>query len=206
MSIETLFAFALVHLLAAASPGPNFFLVSGLAGRSSRQAGLLAAAGITLSVLVWSSCAALGLNLFLDRNPTIYAVIQYIGAAYLIWLGVSMVSNALTKPGTAIDPLKKQRIRGRVALRRGFFVNLANPKTVAYYTSIFAVFIPHGSAGIDLGLIVLVAAIVSGSWWCTVAIIFSIKTVRLGFLRISRLIDLIAGGAFVLFGIRLATR
>jgi threonine efflux protein len=206
MPLESLLAFALVHLMAAASPGPNFFLISGLSGRTSRRAGLLAAVGITLSVIIWSSSAALGLNVFLDRNPVLYAAIQYIGAAYLVWLGLVMLRGAL-RPAT--QPAQGDGVQSKTAFsafRRGFLVNLSNPKTVAYYTSVFAVFVPHGSDGSALAEIVITAAVVSFCWWCAVAFLFSMPVVRNGFLKISRWIDLIAGGAFVLFGFRLATR
>lgn len=204
--METLIAFAFVHLVAAASPGPNFFLVSGLSGRASRRNGVLAAIGITLSVIAWSSAAALGINIFLDKNPMIYKIIQYLGAAYLVWLGASMLRGASKKPNDTDLPNNGLIVNGTGAFIKGFLVNLGNPKTVAYYTSIFAVFVPHGSGASDLLQIVAVAAIVSCAWWCAVAMIFSLNSVRRGFVRISRWIDMIAGGAFILFGIKLATR
>lgn len=206
MPIETLLMFAVAHLLAAASPGPNFFLVSGVAARHSRRAGFMAAVGITASVALWSSAAALGLNVFLDRYPPVYSIIRFAGAAYLLWLGLSMIRAALIKSAGPNPSVRGGPIGDMAAVKRGFLVNIGNPKTIAYYTSIFAVLIPPETASTALFQIMLTALFVSFGWWFTVAAVFSIVGVRQAFTRIGRAIDLIAGGAFVLFGLRLATR
>ena len=64
LSPELLFGFALAQLLAAATPGPNFFLVTNIATSASCKHALLTACGIVASVLVWSVAVAAGLNIF----------------------------------------------------------------------------------------------------------------------------------------------
>jgi len=206
LSIETLAAFAVAHLLAAASPGPNFFLVTGFAMSSSRRHALLSAIGILASVAVWSSAAAAGLGLVLDRFPLVYEALRLLGAGYLIWLGVRMLRGALRTAAdrTASPPVPQASYRG--AILRGFFVNITNPKTVAYYTSLFAVLIPPEASSAALVEIVAVALAVSGAWWVSVALAFSTDRAKRLFDVLRRPIELIAGGAFVLFGLRIATR
>jgi len=204
MQYDTLTIFAITHLLAAASPGPNFFLVSNLAGRESRLQGLSAALGITLSVLAWSSVAALGFNVFLHQNPAIHNLLRYAGAAYLAWLGLRMIVRAISGASRHQSRCAEQSST-HFAVLQGFLVNVGNPKTLAYYTSVFAVLVPPGSNGAALSEVVLVAVAVSFTWWCLVALVFSNSQIKRVFERIRTLIEIITGSAFIIFGLRLAT-
>jgi len=204
MQFDTITIFAITHLLAAASPGPNFFLVSNLAGRESRLKGLSAALGITLSVLVWSSVAALGFNVFLQQNPAIYNLLRYAGAAYLVWLGLKMIVGAISGASRHQSRCAEQS-SAYFAVLQGFLVNVGNPKTLAYYTSVFAVLVPPGSNSAALSEVILVAVAVSFTWWCVVALAFSNLRIKKGFARIRTFIEIITGGAFVILGLRLAT-
>jgi len=204
MQIDTLTIFAITHLLAAARPGPNFFLVSNIAGRESRLQGLSAALGITLSVLVWSTVAALGFNVLLHQNPAVYNLLRYAGAAYLAWLDLRMIVAAISG-ASGCQSKCAERSSTCFAVLQGFFVNAGNPKTLAYYTSIFAVFVPPGSNGAALSEVILVAVAVSFTWWCLVALVFSNNQIKKVFARIRTFIEIITGGAFIILGLRSAT-
>lgn len=207
LSFEILFGFALAHLMAAATPGPNFFLVSSLAMSVSRGRGVSAALGITFSVLIWSCAAALGLNLFLQSFPLVYDTIRYAGAAYLVWLGVKLMRNAFSSDAAQTESAKEAiRVSILSAFGRGFLVNITNPKTIAYYTSIFAVLVPQDSSKAVFAEIVLTAVLVSSLWWAVVAAVFSTPIVARGFANVRRHIEFVAGSVFVLFGARVALR
>ena len=88
---------------------------------------------------------------------------------------------------------------------KGYLVNITNPKTIAYYTSLFAVLIAPDSPQWVFATAVLVAFCVSAFWWVFVVFVFSSDQVQKSFLQMRRYIDLTMGGALVLLGIRLAT-
>jgi threonine efflux protein len=132
MYIETLAIFALVHLLAAASPGPNLIIVSSYPSTVSRKAGLLAAIGILLGVFTWSPATALGLGTVLAKYPLLYSVIRRAGAIYLIWLGFRIIRDAIGNRYKDIDAKDVEVQSARSIVFSGYLVNMTNPKTVAY--------------------------------------------------------------------------
>ena len=200
-----LLVFAVVHLLAAASPGPNRVVVGSYAAAQSRRAGLLAALGIVLATLTWVTMTALGMAAILHQSPALYEVLRYVGAAYLIWLGLRMVGAGLKR----VDPCEEGMLPGRgstaAIVSAGYLVNMTNPKTIAYYTSLFAVLIPADAPTWLFVAAAAVAVAVSASWWSLVAVVFSTGRVRRGFARARRYLDLIMGGALILLGLRLAS-
>lgn len=200
-----LLTFAAVHFLAAASPGPNLIIVSSHASSGSRKAGLLAGAGVVLGTLTWAFMTALGLGAVLAKFPALYGAIQYAGAAYLVWLGFRMIFDAVGNRYRGIETPASGARPGRSIVLAGYLVNMTNPKTIAYWTSLFAVLIPPDSPVWLFVAAALVAAAVSASWWALVALAFSTGAVRRYFVLTRRYIDLVMGGALVFLGIRLAT-
>lgn len=200
-----LLTFAAVHLMAAASPGPNLIIVSSQASAGSRKSGLLAGLGVVLGTLTWASMAALGLGAVLAKYPSLYEVVQYAGAAYLIWLGGRMIFDGIRNRYCGVDTPMPGARSGRSIVLAGYLVNMTNPKTIAYWTSLFAVLIPPDSPVWLFVAAAMVAAAVSASWWTLVALAFSTGAVRRYFTRARRYIDLIMGGALVFLGLRLAT-
>ena len=205
MYIETLAVFALVHFLAAASPGPNLVVVSSYASTVSRKAGLQAALGILFGVLTWASATALGLGTFFANYPLFYSAIRRAGAIYLIWLGCRMVKDAISNQYGEIDTRRVEPGSARSIVLSGYFVNMTNPKTVAYYTSLFSVLIPPSSPTWVFVAAACVAILVSASWWTSVALFFSIEGIRQFFSATRCYLDFITGTALVFFGVRLAT-
>lgn len=197
-------AVAATQFLAAASPGPNFVIVTSHATGGSRQAGLQVVAGVLAATVAWACAAALGLGAVVARLPWLYAALQLAGAAYLIYLGIRMIRGALRGGGRAVAE-QTGLVRGWPAVRAGFVTNITNPKSVAYYASLFAVMVPSSSPAWLLFAAVLVAVLVSTLWWVTVALLFSLSPVRRVYERVRRWIDLVAGGVLVALGCRLAT-
>ena len=125
--------FVIAGLILNITPGADFLYImsSGLSGGS--RIGVAAALGVNLGVVVHILAAAAGLSALLFAHPAAYDLIRICGAAYLAWMAVqvwrrsSPVARARSCPGV------------RQAARRGFFINVSNPKTALF---IFA-FIPQ---------------------------------------------------------------
>jgi threonine/homoserine/homoserine lactone efflux protein len=200
-----LLTFAAVHFLAAASPGPNLIIVSSQASGISRKAGLLAGLGVVLGTLTWASITALGLGAVLVKFPTLYAAVQYAGAAYLVWLGLRMIFDGIRNRYRGIEAAVPRARSARSIVLAGYLVNMTNPKTIVYWTSLFAVIVPPDSPVWLFVAAALTAAAVSASWWALVALVFSTGTVRRRFVQARRYLDLVMGGALVFLGIRLAS-
>ncbi len=202
--LSALATFAVIHLLAAASPGPNLFLVSSTSTAVSRRSGGLVVAGILLAVLTWSSMTALGLSAVISKSPMLYTSIQYLGAIYLTWLGMKLIWTSLKKQAGPGHSVTVQVESDWVFVLRGYFVNMTNPKTIAYYTSLFAVLIPPESPNWLYFAAVCVAVSVSSFWWLSVVFLFSSSWASHALQKSQRKLDFLMGSALVVLGAKLA--
>jgi threonine efflux protein len=195
---------AIVQIIALMTPGPDFFFVSQTAVSRSRHEAMAGVAGITLGVAVWSALALLGLQLLLHKLMWLEHLIAVAGGLYLCWMGVKMLRGALAKPMQASTEAPVQVFVGAWrSLRNGLFTNLANPKVVIYFGSIFSAFVGEGvSSAARWGLWAMVVA-ETFLWFSVVAGCFALPVMRRGYLRISRWIDGCAGAVFMLFGLHL---
>ncbi|WP_349371148.1 LysE family translocator [Salinarimonas sp.] len=201
---QTLAGIAAVQFFAAASPGPNFIIVSNYSISRSRRYGLLAVCGILAASATWALMAALGLGVLLATHPHVYAAMQYASAAYLIWLGGKILLGAVRKNCGKPAATDLDRLTAWEAVRAGFLTNMTNPKSVAYYSSLFVVMIPP-DAPLDLfAASVGVALLVSALWWVSVAAFFGVRVVRGAYERSRRAIDVLMGGLLVALGVRIA--
>jgi threonine efflux protein len=203
-SFGILLGIAAIQLLAAASPGPTFVIVSSHSLGESRRRGLLVVGGVLLADLAWAVLAASGLGVLILRYPAFYAALQIAGAAYLIWLGIKMLAGAARgRIASAIGGSALSASAGR-AVRAGFLTNMTNPKSIAYYTSLFAVMIPRDPAISLLAGAVGTAVLVSAAWWIAVALLFAVPPMHRAYERARRGIEAIMGGVLVGLGLRLA--
>jgi threonine efflux protein len=194
---------ALVHLVALLSPGPDFFFVSQTAVSRSRQQALFGVLGITLGITLWSALALLGMQLVLHRLVWLQQVVAIAGGLYLTWMGLRMLRGAFVhapaSPGEATSTPG-----GELAtLRAGLLTNLANPKVVVYFGSVFSAFLgDRVDATTRWGLWALIVA-ETFIWFSLVAAFFALPAMRRGYLRLARWIDGFAGAVFVAFGLHL---
>ena len=186
------------HLLASMSPGANTLLAVRAATRS-RQLGLAAAAGFWPAGVLWSCAGLGGIGALLHAMPWVGTTLRVACGAYLVWLGVGMLraaANASTAgPSSDMTP--------RDALRIGFFTNLTNPKSLAYFTSIFGAVGAH-----ELPLAVQVPLVfalpsIGFLWYATLVSAVSHPVLLRGYRHAAAWIERGAGAVMMLFGIRL---
>jgi threonine/homoserine/homoserine lactone efflux protein len=108
------------------------------------------------------ACIALGLNWILKTSSEVFEVMRWIGAAYLVWLGIQSWRHAGINGG-AVSP------RGHVYLWRGFAVAMTNPKTIAFFTAFLPQFVdPNLPVGYQLAVMctisVAMAAVTDAGW------------------------------------------
>jgi threonine efflux protein len=199
------YAFALVgigavQLLAAMSPGPAFLVVTRISVGESRRAALAAALGVTTATLIWAVAATLGMHVLLAEAAWLYDVLKLIGGGYLVWLAVQAWRHA-DKPLAAANGLAG--MSAWQAWRLGFSTNLANPKVIVFFGSIFVtLFTPETPSWVRGAALVIVAANEIG-WYAVVALLFSSRAAQAGYRRAKRWIDRVTGAVLMVFGLRL---
>lgn len=196
-----LLSIALIHFFALISPGPDFFFVTQSAIRQSRSHALCAALGISLSILVWAICAISGLHYLFQKMAWLQQFLMILGGLYLIYLGYQMCQSVKQKKVTsqAERPTYTEKSRTTLLLQ-GFFTNMANPKALVYFSSVFALAINADAPLHSQGSLLLLIWIESLAWFAMVAYIFSWKKINAYYQKMSKWIDGITGGIFVGFG------
>lgn len=194
-------AILFVDLLALVSPGPNFILVSSTAVSASRRAAIWTGTGIATGSLIWAGGAALGIVAIFEALPWLGYALKVAGVCYLLYLGVRLLLSKGFQPGQTDRQQAASAGRGFL---RGLLINLTNPKSAAYYASVFAAFLTPAMPAWVLTVLVLAIWLMSLSWHWTLAVGFSMDRVRRPYIRASRLIDRLCGGFLILLGLRLA--
>ena len=146
-ALPALSAFLVAAGLLTVTPGLDTMLVLRTAATEGRRAAAMAALGIQFGCLVWGATVALGLGALLLASRTAYAALIWAGAAYLVWIGLSL----LLRPNPALVALSRPPAAATGAaalgwLRRGALTNLLNPKIGVFYVSFLPQFVPAGWA------------------------------------------------------------
>lgn len=194
---------ALVHIVALMSPGPDFFFVSQTAVSRSRKEAMMGVMGITAGVMVWAGVALLGLHLILEKMAWLHNIIMVGGGLYLCWMGYQMLRGALKKEVKSEEAPTVELASGGKSFVKGLLTNLANPKAIIYFGSVFSLFVGDNVGSAERwGLFVLIA-IETFAWFSLVASLFALPKMRRGYQRLAKWIDGMAGALFTGFGIHL---
>ncbi|HEY5722611.1 MAG TPA: LysE family translocator [Allosphingosinicella sp.] len=200
---QSLIAFTVAAALLTVTPGLDTALVLRTAAAEGPRRAFFAGLGICLGCLVWGLVVALGLGLLLETSLLAYTILRWIGAAYLLWLGLQLIlSNRADFGG---DGEAASSAPSHVWFRRGLLTNMLNPKVGIFYVSFLPQFVPAG-ANVPITTILL-AAIHAGLgllWF--VLLIVATRPIAKALRRPSviRTLDRATGGIFILFGAKLA--
>ncbi len=194
---------ALVHIIALMSPGPDFFFVSQTAVSRSRKEALMGVLGITCGVMVWAGVALLGLHLIIEKMAWLHTIIMVGGGLYLCWMGYQMLRGALKKSDAPAPEPQVELARSGRSFLKGLLANLANPKAIIYFGSVFSLFVGDNVGTGERWGIFLLIVLETLAWFTVVASLFALPAMRRGYQRMAKWIDGIAGTLFAGFGIHL---
>jgi len=201
---------AVLHLLAVSSPGPDFAVTVRQCLRFGRKAGIGVALGIGVGMSVHVIYTLMGASALLYATPWLLTLVEILAGAYLLYLGVSFVRQALRSPVTGADvvaDVATHSTASRQSFRQsfviGFIANTLNVKAALFLLAVFTTLI---SASTPMGV-----KIFYGVWICTmnvvwftlVSILFTRTRVRLAFLRLGRWVDMVVGGLLGVVSLRL---
>ncbi|HYP71368.1 MAG TPA: LysE family translocator, partial [Variovorax sp.] len=138
-----LLAFIAAGLLLNLTPGPDVFYIVNHSLRSGVRAGLVAALGITAGCCVHIAAAAIGVSALVAASATAFAVLKWVGAAYLVYVGATMLlarGKPASVPGAVAAPVS---VSLWSVFSRGFLTNTLNPKVALFFLAFVPQFIPH---------------------------------------------------------------
>ncbi|HJR22713.1 MAG TPA: LysE family transporter [Dongiaceae bacterium] len=199
--VSVLAAFAAVHLLVAASPGPAFLAVSRTAIGTSRSAGLIAAAAMATGALVWAVATFFGLHVLFAQAPWLYDALRLGGAAYLVYLGIGMLREAW-RGGAPVESVVPAA--GRATFLRCLAVQLSNPKAAVFFGSIFVTLLPADAPLWVKGAALAILVMNEFGWYALVALVLSAPRARQIYSKAKRALDALFGGFLTVLGVKLA--
>ncbi|MEV5989079.1 LysE family translocator [Streptomyces sp. NPDC052051] len=209
MAISTsLWSFALVVGLLTLTPGLDTALILRTSAVGQRRRAWGVVLGIQSGTLLWGALTSLGVTALFTASHLAYVTLRWIGAAYLVWMGVRMLRDTfrgLPTTGVSESDLLTAKDSVTGGWRQGTLTNLLNPKMGAFYVAVLPQFVPAGANHFTMGLLLTTVHIVIGLMWSAVLIGFA--RVLHGWLRkpqARRLLDRITGTVITAFGIRLA--
>jgi threonine/homoserine/homoserine lactone efflux protein len=139
LGTHDLWLFVLSGLLLNITPGPDTLYIVGRSSTLGLRAGAVAALGIGSGVLVHICAAALGLSALLAASATAFAVVKIVGAAYLVYVGISLLRTKRSGPSAAAVALRPARLRS--IFLQGFLTNVLNPKVALFFLAFLPQFV-----------------------------------------------------------------
>ena len=145
-------------------PGPDTLYILGRSAAQGRAAGVVSALGIGSGAVIHSLLGALGLTAVVAASAMAFSVIKWAGAAYLVYLGVSMLLAKNEGPAKASPPQSLRRI-----YVQGVLTNVLNPKVALFFLALIPQFIAPGAAHPGLAFLVLgLTFVTTGTVWCLI--------------------------------------
>lgn len=129
-------------LLVNLTPGPDMLFVIGNSAANGRRAGVMAALGIGAGCVLHTLLAAVGLSALLAASALAFEVVKWIGAAYLVWVGIGMMRSRARGPVATAQAVTPGRV-----FWQGALTNALNPKVALFFLAFLPQFISPGESG-----------------------------------------------------------
>lgn len=202
MTLTTLLYFLGASMALTIAPGPDNIFVMTQGITRGRQPAIITALGMCSGVSVHTTAAALGISALLYSSVTAFNLVKYAGAAYLLYLAYRTISerSSLTLSEAATLPVA-------ALFRRGFIMNVLNPKVALFFLAFLPQFITPGSDHVPMQMMIL-----GGLFMAQAVVIFtligwfsgSIGKIILSKPRLARQFDWLTAGVFASLGLKLA--
>lgn len=186
------------------APGADFAIVLRQCVVHGRRAAIATSVGIGCALLFHIGYTILGLGLIVSQSLLALAVLKWVGAAYLVYLGVKSWRAAPHVPA----PMSEGRATGGMSLSRsfglGFATNALNPKPVLFFLSLFSALVSHETPAAVEAVYGLLMATALIAWFVAVSVFFTVSSVRERFAAWGHWFNRVSGAAFIALGVRLA--
>jgi threonine/homoserine/homoserine lactone efflux protein len=194
---------AVAHMLAVASPGPDFAMVVRQSISHGRKAAIWTSIGIGSAILVHVTYALLGIGILLRTYPVAFTAVKFLGAGYLAWIGAKALMSR-PRHGLAEAPFGSKAALTRPAAPTargawitGFLTNVFNPKATLFFVAIFASLIDPLTPKVIQGAYGLWMSVTTMAWFVMVSLFFTREDIRNAFLKGGHWIDRVMGAVLI---------
>jgi RhtB (resistance to homoserine/threonine) family protein len=203
-------AFTGIAALLTITPGADTMLViRNVLGRGGR-AGVLTTLGICSGLFIHASLSALGLSVILVKSAAAFQIVKYIGAGYLIFLGIQSIWRIFGKEEKGLTPIEhyKEGSASNLAkksMMEGFLNNILNPKVAVFYLAFLPQFISAGDPVFQKSMLLASIHAIEGIIWLSFVSIF-LGRIKTFFIRpkTRKVLEGVSGVVLIGFGLRLS--
>lgn len=202
--MQEFLSISLLIMLAAISPGPDFAVVIKNSLLYSRKVGVYTALGVSASLLVHVAYCILGLALVISKSLLAFSVIKYLGAVYLVYIGIKGL--LAKREDMRLDMgHAKSMITNLQAFYQGLLCNLLNSKAIMFLLAFFTLIVrPGHSLFFEMGYGFEIA-LIHMAWFSSLTYMMTHRIVKANLSRIQFYIVKAMGAVLVTFGIRIVT-
>lgn len=191
-----------VHLLAVASPGPDFAVVVKQSITHGRKTALWTSLGVGTGIFLHVLYSLLGIGVIISQSLLVFTVMKFVGAAYLLFIGWKALR---TRPagGGIYSSSGVPRPSALRAYWTGFLTNGLNPKATLFFLSLFTVVIDADTPVAVQAAYGVYMAFATALWFCIIAFLFGSSRVRGLFTRVGHWFERMMGAALLALGLKL---
>ena len=203
--IHDLPLFILAGLLLNITPGPDMLYIAGRTASQGFRSGLAAVMGINAGCLVHTLAGAIGFSAILMASAEAFFVVKLVGAAYLVYVGISLLLEKQKAATEISSTLPSKTIRQ--AFWQGFLTNVLNPKVALFFLAFLPQFILSDSSAKPAAFIVLGVIFIINSLFVTIgfaAIVARARTRIQSSSRVALWLNRSCGALFIAIGVKLA--
>ncbi len=197
--------FLIAGILLNLTPGADTMYILSRSIAEGKKVGILSALGISTGSLIHCICAALGLSIILAKSALAFEIVKYLGAAYLIFLGIKSIVSS-KKSGIQLTT-ENGRSNYKKVYVSGILTNVLNPKVALFFLAFLPQFIVPNYANSSTPFLILgLTFLATGTVWCMLLAVFASKfAARLQEnVTIKQWLDRMAGSVFIILGIKIA--
>lgn len=203
----TCLSLVLLGIVIVISPGADFVLVMKNSLSHGRRAGVYTAIGIGLAISIHITYSLMGIRYLISHNAWLYPIIQYTGAAYLIYLGIKEMFFSKKRPSEVQGTIRPVSMSSFYHVLQGFLCNALNPKTMLFFLSIFSqVVAPEGDPNLAAYLYGVYMILLHALWFALVACIITSPRLQNYLASMKTRLNQICGVSLFLFGLALIFR
>jgi threonine efflux protein len=201
--MSLLLTICLLHFVAQLSPGPDVLLIAKSSASTTRANTLKIILGISIGIVVWVVLTLLGFTVLTEQFPWIQQILMFVGGLFLARMGWAMLSGGLAslKKKTEIEAGVEPETKKQNHFLLGLFTNLANPKTLIYFSSVFSLALTTNAGEylkMQLAFIIPIQTFIT---FALLMMILSHPKIKAAYQRAGAYIDLLSGSLFLIFAV-----
>lgn len=193
---------ATAHLLAVASPGPDFAIVLKHSITFGKRSAIYTSMGIGVAILLHVTYAIAGIGILVHTSPVLYNALIIVAAIFLLYLGGQAVRSPKTK-FSVNNETEYSAISDKKSFALGFLTNGLNPKATVFFLSLFTVIVSHDTPMEVKALYGIYLAVATFIWFLGLSIFLSIRPIRERFTRYGYWFERLMGVILIIISVHL---